>query len=231
MACQYEFVRSDSYDNGTILYAHQSNFIESFNLDRRATSEQVPYQVVDIAHVALDPSNVNKKGRLMISISPGKKDSRSNRNLQLDIEAIRSSGIQIIICLLEWSEMRKLNIVDYPRKAQEAGFLFYHLPIKDRGVPQYKEITALVPAIVKHLADGENVLVHCKSGLGRAGTICACCLGHFGYSGTDAIEMVRKQRPGAIQTSKQEDCVLYYCSGLDSKNLRWIGRSPISSLD
>lgn len=214
MAYQYEFMCSDSRDKGTIVYAHRRNDMKSFDLSKRITSDQAPYQVVDIAHIAIDPSDISKRGRLTISISPGKKDSRSNRNLKLDLEAIQASDIQIIICLLEWSEMQMLNISDYPRKAQEAGFIFYHLPIKDRRVPELKEIVTLVPIIVQHLADGENVLIHCKSGLGRAGTISACCLGHFGYNGVDAIDMVRKQRPGAIQTPKQEECVLNYCSGL-----------------
>jgi len=188
--------------------------VEIVDLDKRITSNQLPYEVVDIAHVALDPYNPRKKGRLSISISPGKKDGRWNRNIQKDLEVIKNNEIQIIVCLLEWSEMRMLSITDYPRKAQEAGFLFYHLPIKDRGVPSRREIEVLVPILVQHLAMGQNILVHCRVGLGRAGTICACCLGHFGYEGKGAIETVRKQRPGAVQTSQQKECVINYCQSV-----------------
>lgn len=184
------------------------------NLDRRVTSIHDPYRLVNIAHIVLDPQYANSRGRLSISICPGKKDSRWNRNLPMDLHTIKGDGIEVIVCLLEWSEMRMLNVTDYPKRAQEEGILFYHLPIRDRGVPQQKETNVLVPLIVQQLVAGKHVLVHCRGGLGRAGMICACCLGHFGYTGKDAIDMVRKQRPGAIQTMKQEESVIQYCQTL-----------------
>jgi protein-tyrosine phosphatase len=185
-----------------------------FNLDKRITSLQDPYRVIDIAHIVGDPSNPNNKGRLTLSISPGKKDSHWNRDLKLDLAIIKNNGIQVIVCLLEWSEMRMLNITDYPKIVQEDGFIFYHLPIRDGGIPQQKDIDVLVPILIQHLSAGQNVLVHCRAGLGRAGTICACCLGHFGYEGQTAIDTVRAQRHGAVQTRKQEECVINYCNGL-----------------
>jgi protein-tyrosine phosphatase len=209
--CLMEF--SHMSDGSRIVDANNRNSNE-FLLDRRLTSEQDPYRVVDIAYIVANPANPNLRGRLSVSMSPGKKDSKWNRNLQLDLNAIKASGVQVIVCLLEWAEMRTLGISDYPRKAQESGFLFYHLPIRDRGVPQQREINVLVPILVQHLAAGQNILVHCRVGLGRAGTICACCLSHFGYEGDNAIETVRKLRPGAIQTDKQRDCVIQYSNNV-----------------
>lgn len=202
--------------DGTIIIPLGGGLIDQFNLDKRITSEQDPYRIIDIAHIVSNPSTPNIKGRLSLSISPGKKDSKWNRSLQMDLDAIKSNGIQVIVCLLEWSEMRMLGISDYPRQAQESGFLFYHMPIRDRGTPHQNEINVLVPILVQHLASGQNVLVHCRGGLGRAGTICACCLGHFGYEGRSAIETVRKMRPGAVQTNKQAECVVQYCQGLST---------------
>ena len=184
-----------------------------FDIDRRKNSFKDPYVAVDIAQITC-VSNPEKKGRLCISLAPGKKDHKWNRDLQLDLNDIKKSGIQIIICLLEWSEMMILDIIDYPKRAQENGFIFYLFPIKDRNVPQKKELDVLIPVIIQHLSVGDNVLVHCRGGLGRAGTICACCLGHFGYDGYGAINLVRQRRSGAIQTEKQEQCVRDYCQGL-----------------
>ena len=175
--------------------------------DPRITSEQSPYTITNIAKIATDP---HREGRLSISISPGKIDHRWNRNLDLDLKSIQKQGVEVIVCLLEWSEMQMLDIVHYPRKAEAAGLLFYHLPIKDCGIPSRKEIQVLVPILVQHLASGTHILIHCREGLGRAGTICACCLIHFGYDGRSSIDMIRKRRPGAIQTHRQESCVLHY---------------------
>lgn len=204
-----------SLDNESCQINTDSSSSSSPMHDKRLTSDQHPYKIVDIAHFMNDN---NVMGKLSISISPGKKDIRWNRNLQKDLYEMREKSIQVIVCLLEWSEMKMLGIADYPRKSQEAGFLFYHLPIRDKGVPDQNEIDILIPTLVNHLMMGQNVLIHCREGLGRAGTICACCLTHFGYKGKDAIRTIRQRRPGAIQTNNQERCVLNYHRRLISRS-------------
>jgi hypothetical protein len=49
--------------------------------------------------------------RHLFCTKPGKKDIRWNRDLQLDLNAIKDNNIQVIVCLLEWSEMKKLVIM------------------------------------------------------------------------------------------------------------------------
>lgn len=152
----------NTYGNGTVIVPIENTDLQTqSSLNSRISSDQYPYKIVDIAHFIL-PENINHKGRLAVSIAPGKKDKRWNRDLSADLQAIKDNGIQIIVCLLEWHEMQKIGIIDYPRKAQENGFLFYHLPIKDRNIPLQQDLIALIPDIVKHLASGMNVLVHCK---------------------------------------------------------------------
>jgi len=60
------------------------------------------------------------------------------------------------------------------------------------------------------LRAGFNVLVHCKGGLGRAGTIAARLMIELGTSPKNAVAAVRNARPGAIKTSAQ----LAYVMGL-----------------
>ncbi|MDQ0323699.1 protein-tyrosine phosphatase [Pararhizobium capsulatum DSM 1112] len=55
---------------------------------------------------------------------------------------------------------------------------------------------------------GRDVVVHCRGGLGRAGTIGARLLIELGMEPATAIRQVRAVRPGAIETSDQEDYVL-----------------------
>jgi ADP-ribosyl-[dinitrogen reductase] hydrolase len=54
------------------------------------------------------------------------------------------------------------------------------------------------------LERGGRVLVHCRGGLGRAGTIAALMLIERGWSAPQAISDVRAVRPGAIETEEQE---------------------------
>ena len=51
-------------------------------------------------------------------------------------------------------------------------------------------------------------MVHCRGGLGRAGTIAARLLVECGWPAAKAIAAVREVRPGAIETRAQEKYVL-----------------------
>jgi ADP-ribosyl-[dinitrogen reductase] hydrolase len=53
-----------------------------------------------------------------------------------------------------------------------------------------------------------DVLVHCRGGLGRAGTIAARLLVELGMEPVNAITSVRAVRPGAIETREQEKYIL-----------------------
>jgi ADP-ribosyl-[dinitrogen reductase] hydrolase len=85
-----------------------------------------------------------------------------------------------------------------------------HLPIRDVSVPDaafeaaWPEHSA---ALHNRLAAGENVLVHCRGGLGRAGMIAARLLVDEGVDPGLAIFRVRTARPGAIETRAQENWV------------------------
>jgi ADP-ribosylglycohydrolase len=60
------------------------------------------------------------------------------------------------------------------------------------------------------LERGGRVLVHCRGGLGRAGTIAALMLIERGWSAPQAIRDVRAVRPGAIETAEQERWVSHH---------------------
>ena len=60
------------------------------------------------------------------------------------------------------------------------------------------------------IKQGDNVLVHCRGGLGRAGTIGALLLIEFGLPNDRAIIKVRIARPGAIDIAEQEEYVRRY---------------------
>jgi ADP-ribosyl-[dinitrogen reductase] hydrolase len=54
--------------------------------------------------------------------------------------------------------------------------------------------------------------VHCRGGLGRAGTVAARLLAELGMAPADAISRVRAVRPGAIQTQAQREYVMRTCT-------------------
>lgn len=165
-----------------------------------------PFKIDDILNIQHDDGNIST---LSVSIAPG----RFHRCLISDLQAIKNRNIQVIICLLEWSELVNINIDNYPMEAQSRGFYFYHLPIKDHYTPNMDDAANLVSTIIKHLNEGHNVLVHCKGGQGRAGTIGACCLCKLGYNPNNAVVTVRALRKRAIKRDHQVNFVRdYYTS-------------------
>lgn len=58
------------------------------------------------------------------------------------------------------------------------------------------------------LEQGNRIAVHCHAGLGRTGLAIACCLVFQGtHSAADAVTLVRRMRPGSLQTRGQDHFV------------------------
>lgn len=156
-------------------------------------------------------------GAIGVTFAPGKYQEAAmtgawNRDLDVDLCAIRRWGATYLISLIEPWEFDELRIVALPERTAALGIIWRGLPIVDGAAPSavfLKEWQALGPALCRDLLDGRRILVHCKGGLGRAGTVACMLLIEAGMaaSGMQAIDMVRQVRPGAIETREQEDFI------------------------
>jgi ADP-ribosyl-[dinitrogen reductase] hydrolase len=152
-------------------------------------------------------------GRIGITFCPGKKDPAAmsgpwDRDLALDLAAIRAWGAALVVTLTEARELRLLGVPHLGEAVRAHGMDWLHLPIRDVAVPDAAFEAAWAAsagaAIRARLRAGERVLVHCRGGLGRAGTIAARLLAELGTPPEEAIARVRAARPGAIETPEQE---------------------------
>ncbi|KAK7199666.1 phosphatase [Novymonas esmeraldas] len=84
------------------------------------------------------------------------------------------------------------------------GISYYEFPWPDMTAPQQDIVLRSVQVMDYHIKQKGKVLVHCHAGLGRTGLMIAC---YYVYSqhipSHEAIALVRKTRPGAIQTNRQ----------------------------
>lgn len=154
-------------------------------------------------------------GRIGLTLCPGKKDSghsgnRWDRDLKADLEVIAAWGADAVVTLMEEFELELLGVTALPSLLLSRGIEWHHLPIRDVDIPEsifegrwFKEGQRLRTI----LKGGGRVLLHCRGGIGRTGTIAARLLVEFGFEPTDAIALVRKTRPGAIETAAQEEYV------------------------
>lgn len=168
------------------------------------TSQTHPLQIAEL-------SCPQYAGKIGITFCPGKYDplaatGKWDRDLTADLDTIEKWGASAILTLIEAVEMIELRVPHLGQAITERKLSWYHNPIHDYSIPNQHFETQWInerQAIYMHLAQGENVLVHCKGGLGRAGMIAARMLIELGCNTKLAIREVRRVRPGAIETRAQ----------------------------
>lgn len=97
-----------------------------------------------------------------------------------------------------------------------------YLPIPNYHPPSIEQMDLIIS-----LFEDENnlpLLIHCGGGKGRAGTVAACYMAAFGFgkprpnqthpelAAPEVVSLLRRIRPGSIETSQQEAFVSKWCS-------------------
>jgi ADP-ribosyl-[dinitrogen reductase] hydrolase len=188
------------------------------------TSHTHPLQIA-----AVQP--LPNSGRIGITFCPGKKQASAmtgawDRDLGIDLDALREWGAAAIITLIEEHEFKSLGVQKLGQEVVGRHMDWLHLPIEDVSVPGPEFEAAWRQqgeGIRARLRNGFDVVVHCKGGLGRAGTVAARLLIELGWEPSEAIRAIRQVRPGAIETAGQQAYVL----GLAPAN----ERSPSQAAD
>tara|TARA_B100000959_G_scaffold123135_1_gene129241 strand:+ start:96 stop:590 length:495 start_codon:yes stop_codon:yes gene_type:complete len=91
------------------------------------------------------------------------------------------------------------------------GVNYLHVHSNDMGIPEFSDLVNSVDFIHQRITNDEPVMVHCLAGLGRTGTILACYLIKYeGMTADDAIEKVRRERHGSIQSFSQEEIIFRF---------------------
>jgi hypothetical protein len=152
-------------------------------------------------------------GLIGVTFCPGKHQASAAtgawaRDLEVDVDAIRAWGADIVITLVTPAELSALKVERLGRALRSRGIRWLHLPIEDYSVPTpaWEDVWRAVRDDVHAALDrGGRILVHCKGGLGRAGLVAALLLVERGETPQAAIRKVRAARsPDAIETAEQE---------------------------
>ncbi|PNW80650.1 hypothetical protein CHLRE_07g325724v5 [Chlamydomonas reinhardtii] len=130
------------------------------------------------------------------------------------VDAFKQANIGMILNLQEVGEhascgpgnLPGTGFTYDPESFMAAGIGYYNFSWRDMGVPSLDRMMDIVQVMdYVTVVEGRKIAVHCHAGLGRTGLSIAC---FFVFSGLhespeEAISATRRQRAGAVQTSKQ----------------------------
>ncbi|MEK9570964.1 MAG: dual specificity protein phosphatase family protein [Paracoccaceae bacterium] len=152
----------------------------------------------------------NVEGKICLSAFPGRcgKNEFSYNRMETFFNYLENNRFAILVSLTEESEFDQfLPKEHFLERLNQRNFDWRHHPIKDMTPPDSEfllNFSSTHSELVNAVRSGFGIAIHCKGGLGRSGTIAALLLRNFGFSSQQAIQTVRKTRPGSIETKEQE---------------------------
>jgi len=183
------------------------------------SENQLDIKTSDTHPLRFDPINwPNSSAQIGLTICPGKQGRGLysgvwKRDLQKDLDSITQWPATSLITLMQSHEFSLLNIQDFEATATQQPFDWLYLPIEDMHVPDalwLEEWRMHSQSLRQTLDSNQNIVIHCRGGLGRTGMVAALLLIDNGMGNRRAIDLVRQARPGAIETYEQEQFVLSY---------------------
>lgn len=171
-----------------------------------------PRPMTSLTHpLRIDAVEAPGGGLIGMTFCPGKKQPRAasgpwDRDLDLDLARVREWGAVAVVTLMEAHELAKYKVERLGTAVEALGMEWHHLPIIDVDIPRGPFEALWVrsgPRLREHLAAGRRILLHCRGGLGRTGTIAARLLAELGTPARDAVATVQKARPGTLETDEQ----------------------------
>ncbi|SRR6266550_1663984 len=148
-------------------------------------------------------------GKLALSARP-----RGGDWLEDDLASWRREGVDTVVSLLTPDETTELDLDNEARSVKAQNMDFDSFPIRDRQVPASQtSLASVLERINADLSTGKNVLVHCRQGIGRTGTVAACLLVSKGWNPSAAVDHLSSLRGIPIpETPEQRHWIDQYAA-------------------
>jgi len=150
-------------------------------------------------------------GRLAIGARP-----RGGDWLEDEVSAWRLAGIDAVLSLLTRDEEDNLDLKKEAALVRKHEISFLSFPIPDRQVPSSPtELAAMLDKLIAALSSGQDVLIHCRQGIGRTGLVAACMLVSKGWGSSTAVKHLSAPREVPVpETPEQRNWIDHYAAVL-----------------
>src|SRR5262249_37017300 len=139
-------------------------------------------------------------GRLAIMPRP-----RAGDWLEDETASWRRQGLDVVVSLLEDSEIADLELSTEESMCERAGLRFVRFPIPDRGVPRSTQaVSELVSSLVAELRQRRGVGIHCRMGIGRSASLAVCVLSALGMPIENAWDAVQRSRGMSVPDTMEQ---------------------------
>lgn len=135
--------------------------------------------------------------RLMAGAFPGFGQESDMKALLPRLDWLLQAGMSFFLDLTSEYEHKPDSYDRIVREQAESlgiAVEYCAIPTALRRLPKRKQVTAMLDAIDRALADGQNVYLHCLDGQELTGIVVGCYLARHGMSGAQALREIERLR-------------------------------------
>ncbi|XP_049849448.1 uncharacterized protein LOC126318685 [Schistocerca gregaria] len=163
-----------------------------------------------------------------MTMCPGRNKRQHRRSLEADIEVLVQNKVDVLVSLIQISELEAMGIPDMIQRVRNAGIEVLHVPIPDKWIPSSMRLLAnLINRILEYIHASKRVVVHCNGGKGRTGFVVVATLVTLGMEPREATQLVRSVRKGMLYNPAQILYIRAYKLNLRSMNPDRIFKYPM----
>ena len=138
------------------------------------------------------------EGHLFLHSMPGRYEP-----IEEFLTEIVLKNISCVVCLASPDEIRQRSPAYATLFAGTVPWEHIAFPIRNLATPDELALEPLTREIVKRLREGRNVLIHCDSGVGRAGSVAVAVLTTFWPMVHNPQSSTRLDQPDAANASRR----------------------------
>lgn len=129
---------------------------------------------------------------------------RGGEWLAEELGTLVSAGVDVLVCLLTDAELTELGLGDEPDHAVAAGLELVRWPWEDLTVPATTPALDLARQLAARLYQGDDVVVHCRAGIGRSSVLAALVLLVLGVPVEEAWERLEEARGLPVPDTEEQ---------------------------